>query len=168
MGQQCIDKGTGGWGTYNCYTNDCHTYLDYVSIMIYGETGSWSSSSVGQHSSYDLFVASINHWLNTRKTPKEKLLPGVPFYGVKFLSPTDPTGATTMTYKNIIANYPNENVQDKDQVGLVFYNGKPTMKAKAQYVKDLGLGGIMIFAIPQDSPVSEKSLLNVIHDTFSN
>ena len=45
-------------------------------------------------------------------------------------------------------------------------NGLPTIKAKAQYVVDQGLGGIMIWSLDYDVP-SERSLLSAIADTWN-
>ena len=113
------------------------------------------------------FRMAAKRWSEIRGVPKEKIILGVPFYGVHFVSAETPVGATHMPYKEILTNYPNEQATEKDEIGLLFYNGKPTMRAKAGYVNDNGYGGIMIWAISHDSPNKEESLLQVLYDTFT-
>ena len=157
----------GGWGNYNVYTNSMFEYLDLVNIMVYDFTGGWKSSKVAQHASMEHFRMAAKRWSEIRGVPKEKIILGVPFYGVHFVSAETPVGATHMPYKEILTNYPNEQATEKDEIGLLFYNGKPTMRAKAGYVNDNGYGGIMIWAISHDSPNKEESLLQVLYDAFT-
>ena len=128
----------GGWGNYNVYTNSMFEYLDLVNIMVYDFTGGWKSSKVAQHASMEHFRMAAKRWSEIRGVPKEKIILGVPFYGVHFVSAETPVGATHMPYKEILTNYPNEQATEKDEIGLLFYNGKPTMRAKAGYVNDNG------------------------------
>ncbi|MDR1742787.1 MAG: hypothetical protein LBR48_03075 [Dysgonamonadaceae bacterium] len=153
----------GGWGFYNCYTNSMHQYLDFISIMIYDETGPWSGNTTGAHSSWSFFEKAIDHWLNNRKLPLEKLVAGVPFYGYTFLKEGDATGATSIAFKDIIVLSSDLEAYKKDQVGLTYYDGTVTMARKATYIREHGLGGIMIWELTQDTDDQEKSLLNVIH-----
>lgn len=156
----------GGWGNYKCFGPETHRYLDLVNLMIYDETGPWASSRVANHASWEFFEGAIKQWLEVNKLPKEKLVAGVPFYGIKFASQNSPKGASFLSYHQIISNHPTENVAAQDQVALTFYNGQPTIRAKAEYVKSQNLGGIMIWALSQDSPDADKSLLNTIHSVL--
>jgi GH18 family chitinase len=55
-----------------------------------------------------------------------------------------------------------------DQVGnTIWYNGIPTIKAKARYVLDQGLAGVMIWSLDYDVK-GERSLLSAIQETLSN
>jgi len=67
-------------------------------------------------------------------------------------------------YSAIIDAYPGaENV---DQVGqTIWYNGLPTIKAKTQFVKDQGLGGVRIWSLDNDVK-GEKSLLSAIDEAL--
>jgi len=160
------DWDDGGSGVYNCFNNTMHQYLDFVSLMIYDETGPWSGTNVGPHSGWDFFIHGIDHWLNNRKLPKEKLVVGVPFYGYIFTSTNDASDARSMSYRGILQNYPDQDAHLKDNIGLLYYDGMITMKKKAEYIKEKGLGGIMFWEISQDTNDAEKSLLNVIHNVF--
>lgn len=153
----------GGFGTYNCFNNTMHQYLDFVSLMIYDKTGPWSGTSTGPHSDWGFFVSAIHHWLNNRKLPKEKLIAGVPFYGYKFSSSDYADDAQGIPYKKILEMYPEQNAHLKDSIGLLYYDGMLTIKRKAEYIKEQKLGGIMFWEISQDTQEADKSLLNQIH-----
>jgi chitinase len=152
----------GGWGFYNCFNNTMHQYLDFVSLMIYDETGPWSGTNVGPHASWDSFENAIKHWLNNKKLPKEKLVAGVPFYGYLFKSANSAAGAEAVAYRDILTTYPNQDAHLKDNIGLLYYNGMQTIQNKAKYIADNGLGGIMIWELSHDTDIADKSLLNVI------
>ncbi|NDV84312.1 glycosyl hydrolase family 18 protein [Bacteroides sp. 51] len=156
----------GGFGLYNCFNESMHQYLDFVSLMIYDETGPWSGERTGPHSDWTFFEKAIDHWLNNRKLPKEKLIAGVPFYGYHFLSPNDATGARGIPYRDILTQYPDEDAHLQDSIGLLYYDGIPTIKRKAEYIKQHQLGGIMFWEITQDTDIAEKSLLNTIYNVL--
>ena len=156
----------GQWGFYNCINASMHQYLDFVSLMIYDETGPWSGTNVGQHASMPFFENAIRFWLETKKLPKNKLVAGVPFYGYKFLSSGNATGAEGIAYKDILSLYPNAHLTDN--VDLIYYNGIHTIRKKAEFIDQNQLGGIMIWELTQDSPDVTKSLLNVIHEAWKN
>jgi len=136
-------------------------HLDFVNIMAYDGAGYWAPQSPGQHSSLAFATNNVAYWLR-RGLPKSKAVLGVPFYGYGF-------GAAfrqrDYSYATIVATYPGA---DKlDQVGdSIWYNGMPTIKAKAKYALDQGLGGIMIWSLDYDVP-GERSLLSVIHSTLT-
>jgi chitinase len=152
----------GGWGFYNCFNSTMHQYLDFVSLMLYDETGPWPASNVGQHASWSYFENSIKHWLNNKNLPKEKLVAGVPFYGYLFKSANSAEGAEAVAYRNILTDFPNQDAHLKDNIGLLYYNGMQTIQKKAKYIADNHLGGIMIWELSHDTDVADKSLLNAI------
>ncbi len=55
---------------------------------------------------------------------------------------------------------------DIDNVGLKFYNGRPTIKSKVKLASEQA-SGIMIWELGQDS-FSEYSLLKTIHNEYKN
>lgn len=157
----------GGWGNYNVYNNTMFQYLDFINVMVYDFTGGWEKSQVGQHASMEHFVMAARRWNEVNNIPKKKLILGVPFYGVKFLSKDSPIGATHIAYKDLLTNYPDEQVYNKDDIdSLIFYNGKPTIRSKAKFVIDNEYGGIMIWAISHDSKQKETSLLQVLYEEY--
>jgi GH18 family chitinase len=133
-------------------------------VMCYDFSGTWTAP--GPHSSYSDAIGSgstksstgIAYWVNYRGWPKEKIVLGVPFYGKNF----DIGGGSYISYANILLLYPDTYLFD--QVGNIYYDGIATMKAKAQYVSDNNLSGIMIWEITQDAKVDSLSLLNAINE----
>lgn len=160
------DWDDNNFGLYNCFNNTMHNYLDFVSLMIYDETGPWSGTRTGPHSSWDFFEKAIDHWFNNRQLSAEKLVVGVPFYGYRFTSPTYAGDAQGISYRKILEMYPDEDAHLKDSIGLLYYDGLPTIIRKAETVKKKQLGGIMFWEITQDTDIPEKSLLNAIYDTL--
>lgn len=161
-----FDGGDGGWGYYNCFNNTMHEHLDMVNLMIYDMTGPWSKTTVGAHSGWDFFESAIDHWLNNRKLPKEKLVAGVPFYGYEFQTMESGEGARSVGYGDLVERYADQDAHLKDSIGMLYYDGMVTMERKAEYIKENKLGGIMIWEITRDAKEPEKRLLNVIDRTF--
>ena len=135
--------------------------LDFVNVMAYDGTGYWDPKSPGQHSSMALAEGSVAYWLG-RGLPKSKAVLGVPFYGYGF---GEAFRSRDYPYSEIITSYPGAG--DVDQVGTtIWYNGLVTIKAKAQYVHDQGLAGVMIWSLDYDVK-GERSLLSAIDETLS-
>lgn len=163
-----------GWGYYNSYDIDMFQYVDYINVMVYSFTGSWGSSPVAQHAGMDHFKGAVKQWSETNGIAKNKLIMGVPAYGIEFQSTTTPIGGKHLTYKAILGQYsPHDPANDEDgeftasDGKYVVYNGKPTVKAKAEYVRENGFAGIMIFEISEDSSEKSTSLTQVVYDVFT-
>lgn len=161
------------WGTQNAYNGDFSMFeqADYINVMIYSFTGSWASSPVAQHSSFEHFVGAATQWSVKNNISKSKLLLGVPAYAMEFQNQTSPTGAKHKAYKAILAEYPAENPATKDEFitsdgKVVYYNGHPLVQKKADYVKENDYAGIMLFELSEDSEDDATSLLQVIYNTF--
>jgi chitinase len=134
--------------------------FDFVNIMAYDGAGYWDPNAPGQHSSLEFAKANVAYWLR-RGLAKEKAVLGVPFYGYGF-------GAAfkqrDYPYAAILQSYPG--AEKSDQVGdTIWYNGIPTVRAKAEFALESGLGGMMIWSLDSDAP-GEHSLLKVIHETL--
>jgi len=134
--------------------------LDFLNIMAYDGAGPWAPDKPGPHSSYEYSKASVAYWVG-RGLPKAKAVLGVPFYGYGF-------GAAAVKhdygYGLIVTMHPE--AHNMDQTGsTIWYNGIPTMKAKARYVVDEGLAGMMIWSLDNDAP-GPKSLLTAMYETL--
>jgi len=130
--------------------------FDFVNVMAYDKTGYWSPNSPGQHSSMALAKESVEYWVK-RGLAKDRAVLGVPFYGYGF---GEASKKRDYPYSTIVKDYPG--AENSDQVGrTIWYNGIPTIRAKAKYVVDEGLGGVMIWSLDYDVP-GEKSLLSAI------
>ena len=140
-------------------TNAALKSFDFINIMSYDRRGPWTSNDPGQHSSLDNSKVGIEFWKKSQGISKQKLTLGVPFYGYNFTYDE----ITTVTYGQLIMT--GAKFADTDELGEIYYNGRPTIEAKV----DLALkevGGIMIWELGQDS-FDEYSLLNVIHKKFT-
>lgn len=151
-----LSKGYGG----DRVPDTVFTHFDFVNIMAYDGTGPWDPKSPGQHSSFAFAKDSVAYWLG-RGLPKSKAVLGVPFYGYGF---GDAFRNRDYPYSEIVASYPG--AEKRDQIGqTIWYNGVPTIKAKAQYVLDQGLAGIMIWSLDSDAK-GAHSLLAALDETL--
>ena len=141
---------------YKYVSDEALAAFDYVNIMAYDEKGSWSPKNAGQHSSFEFAQESIFFWNEIQKVPAHKITLGLPFYAYDF---TNPKKTSSFMFKEIVRMDPN-NIQN-DSVGLIYYNGIPTIKEKVAYaIKNTA--GVMIWELGQDS-TQEFSLLSAIH-----
>lgn len=135
--------------------------FDFVNIMAYDGAGYWDPNAPGQHSSFDFAQKNVNYWLG-RGLKKSQAVLGVPFYGYGFGTAFR---KRDYPYSEIIATFPGSELLD--QVGeTIWYNGLPTIRAKAKYVVDQDLAGLMIWSLDYDGK-DERSLLSAIATTFT-
>jgi chitinase len=131
-------------------------HLDFLNIMAYDATGTWNPNRPGQHSSMEFAKNQVTYWIG-RGVPAGKAVLGVPFYGYGFGDSGRNYGYPYVEIVTIDAA-----AAQSDETGkTIFYNGIPTIQAKAKYVMDEKLGGIMIWSLNQDAP-GEPSLLNAL------
>ena len=138
---------------------DALAVFDWINMMVYDHTGPWAPDSPGQHSSFQHAVNAIQYWSVTQGVSVDRLTLGVPFYGYDF---TNSNNVHSFTYGSMVAQDPA--YADENEVGLAFYNGRPTIEAKT----DLALAqvsGIMIWELGQDALGANEaySLLEVIY-----
>jgi GH18 family chitinase len=151
-----LSKGYGG----SKVPDSVFEHFDFINIMAYDGAGYWDPKSPGQHSSMKFAQDSVDYWLK-RGLPKTKAVLGVPFYGYGF---GEAFRKRDYSYSAILAQYPG--AENTDQIGdTIWYNGLPTIKAKAAYVKEHGLGGVMIWSLDYDVK-GDRSLLTAIHETL--
>lgn len=153
------------WNAGQGYSTEWHRYFDYINLMAYDFTGGWGKE--GAHASFDQAVGLINLWLTTLQAPAEKLVLGLPFYGYSWDNLPGLDDVKAIRYHQILAQYPGEDVANRDQVGRTYYNGKPTLIRKCTYVKEHGLAGVMIWQLFQDAKSDEESLLKVVGEEMN-
>lgn len=152
-----LSKGYGG----NDVPDSALGHFDFINIMAYDGAGPWNRDRPGQHSSFEFAKENVAYWLS-RGVPKSKAVLGVPFYGYGFGPAYRNRG---YGYDEIVAAYPG--AENADQAGdTIWYNGLPTIQAKAKYVADEGLAGVMVWSLDNDAP-GDASLLTAIHQTLS-
>ncbi len=151
-----LSKGYGG----SKVPDSVFAHFDFVNIMAYDGAGYWDPKSPGQHSSLEFAKSNVSYWLG-RGLPKAKAVLGVPFYGYGF---GEAFRKRDYSYAAIVAAYPG--AENADQAGsTIWYNGLPTIRAKAAYAREQGLGGVMIWSLDYDVK-GERSLLTAIHETL--
>lgn len=132
--------------------------FDWVNIMAYDGAGPWNPDVPGQHSSLEFAKSNVAYWLK-RGLPKNKAVLGVPFYGYGFGKAFK---KRDYPYNEIVAAYPG--AENRDEVGeTIWYNGVPTILAKAEYAREQGLAGVMIWSLDLDS-TGNRSLLTALHN----
>jgi GH18 family chitinase len=135
-------------------------HFDFVNIMAYDGAGPWNPDAPGQHSSMEFARDNAAYWLG-RGLPKSKAVLGVPFYGYGF---GDAFRKRDYPYSQIVAAH--SGAEHDDQAGTtIWYNGIPTIRAKARYVVDQDLAGVMIWSLDYDVK-GERSLLSAIHEVL--
>lgn len=129
---------------------------DLVNVMAYDATGPWAPNRPGPHASLQFAKESVAFFL-AHGVPRSRLVLGVPFYGHGF---GDAGKSDDWTYAKILSTYPG--AARKDQAGLtIWYNGVPTILAKARLILEDGLAGAMIWSVDQDAP-GKQSLLTAL------
>ena len=158
-------------------------YVDYIQPMAYTFSGTWSSKTE-HHSSLIQSKGALSYWTG-RGVPKEKLVLGVPFYGIGFGSATAPgqdfSGLSSLggfpEYKDLktaINSGDYSHSAEGDPKGpyiysnskneIIFYNDSSTLAQKGKMVVDEGYAGAMIWELCQDD--AEGTLLNSISNSI--
>jgi GH18 family chitinase len=142
------------------YSNLALQQADWLQIMIYDKTGTWSTSPFGNHASMQHFKEAEIYW-NNRGFTDEQLVMGVPFYGYRFET-TDGGSAEAIPYEDIVKRFPDINPEDNyliDETGHYWFNGQDLMKEKRDYVFDNEFKGIFTWEMSQDIEDNDRSLL---------
>ena len=128
--------------------------FDFLNVMAYDATGSWSNTP-GQHSSMSYAQTSLNFWTN-KGLSKSKITLGLPFYGYGWNGDSG-----NKAYSAIMAKY--SSAWNSDVIGnIIYYNGVATIKSKTTYAKNNGYGGVMIWELSNDV-TGQYSLLAAIN-----
>ncbi|MDB0714925.1 glycosyl hydrolase family 18 protein [Bacteroides xylanisolvens] len=155
--------------TWKDYTNEWQQYFDYINIMSYDYQMGGNNTTPGQHASYDKFVSDLKYWLNDQKAPKSKIIGGLPFYGYSWDNNISKDEIGAVRFNGIINHFKNqgytiEEIADTDQISKTYYNGRPTIRKKCQYVVENNFGGVMIWQLFQDAEQEEYQLIKVVNE----
>ncbi|HEV3258050.1 MAG TPA: glycoside hydrolase family 18 protein [Gemmataceae bacterium] len=120
--------------------------VDRVHVMAYDHQGA-------RHSTFAQAEADVKAFV-TRGAPRKKICLGVPFYGRGMKD-----RGVVMSYAEIVRKH--KPSPEEDEAGGVYFNGINTIRRKARYAKENGLGGVMIWELGQDT-ADETSLLRAI------
>lgn len=147
-------------GTYRYpqISDEALAAYDWINMMAYDLTGPWNPNDVGPHSPYHFAENAIDYWMS-QGVESERLTLGVPFYGWDFTNLND---IHSVTFREMVELNPAN--AEVDQVGAIYYNGRPTIKAKTELAKN-AVSGIMIWHLTQDD-FGDYSLLKTIDETI--
>ena len=123
-----------------------YTAADRIHIMSY-DRGS-------KHATLEQAEQDVALFLSTGVSP-EKLILGMPFYGRAMTPPQE-----EYTYAEIVERYHLSPM--RDEVDNIYFNGIGTVKQKTCFAKTMGLGGVMVWELGQDS-TDNTSLLRAIY-----
>jgi chitinase len=167
-------------------------YVNWFSIMTYGYHGSFSSHSGPNDPLYqspldnDGAVSfSVGYMYFTRKVPQNKLLLGIPFFGICFNtsglykpftgSVPDLSFAQAMDsllvggwnyYWDTVSAVPY--LQNSSHTGLISFDDTMSVRLKTEYSFSKNLGGVMVWALDQDMINNGEPLLETIGKTISD
>jgi len=124
---------------------------DRVQVMSYDHEEARHSTLEQARTDVDALV--------TRGVPRQKLCLGVPLYGRDMKDRN-----RVVAYGDLMRKY--KPAPEVDEVGGIYFNGIGTVRRKARYAKQSGLGGIMIWELGQDTR-GETSLLRAVRQALS-
>ncbi|KAL2255265.1 hypothetical protein VTK26DRAFT_3721 [Humicola hyalothermophila] len=155
-------------------------YVDSFNITAYDFYGPWSPRG-GHHAQLyatgkdDLSGASGVQYLMASGVPGKKILLGIPLFGRSFLNVTGPGhknrgygGEDGLFEYNQLPRKGTKEQVDKRAVaaqcvggdgGFVTYDNPDTVKMKATFCKQKGLGGLFYWSAPSDAKDSKRSLI---------
>ncbi len=143
--------------------NEALQCFDFINLMAYDATGPWCPRKPGQHSSLEFAESCLCFWTDKQGVDPKKISLGLPFYGYNFNNHKNVYG---FYYNSMITRSPDN--MYKDQVGGMYYNGIPTIKAKTQMAKER-VGGVMLWELSQDAldTLADYSLLGAVNSVLS-
>lgn len=179
----------GQWALQNIDLNKAQDYLDFINLMAYDFTGSWTPTA-GHHA--QLFPGSAGEasgsaaveYVISTGFPAARILLGVPLYGRSFLGASGPGQGYnghggqdgTFDYK-ILPRPDTEEIVNTRVVaafctggdgGFVSYDNPETVRIKARWSREMRLGGLFYWAGTADVPPGPRSLISAgykaLHD----
>lgn len=141
-------------------------HFDYINLMSYDQIGPTWGTAGSEHSTMAAARKDIQTW-KALGAKKEQIVLGIPFYGRGF---NGYKGG--YSFQEILAQF-GPDAAEKDLIGqacagcdYVTYNGRPTIRAKAQLAAE-ETAGLMIWELSEDAP-APNSLLEAAYDSLHN
>ncbi|WP_164123210.1 MULTISPECIES: glycosyl hydrolase family 18 protein [Sphingobacterium] len=124
-------------------TKEAIDAVDFVNLMAYDAIGR-DAQQPSHHSTYAIANKVLDVWLLEKNVPKEKVVLGVPAYGLDVAD-------NPRTYANLLAAGADPNADSFiiDKIEY-YYNGIATIKAKTELAKSRG-NGVMFWEYSQDT-----------------
>ena len=129
--------------------------------MAFDFTGRWDESKIGHHADYRTFTKAINHSLK-KGFHQEKLLVGLPTYGIKFLD-SDNKEIEHISYNKIvqILDFDKKRLQ-KGKYQNIYFETEKILSKKTKYVVKKNLAGVFFFDLASDHTDEDFSLIESI------
>lgn len=185
----------GCYTTYikNTQLDELGEIVDFANLMTYDMHGTWDvrtdfnaplyppDRSALEQLNWSV-DKTVNLWLNAGM-PAEKIVLGIPFYGMKYTNVTSSdqngwyqtySGGWAISYKDIAEKYLTNPTYKRyfhpqakvpwlfDGSTFISYDDPESIGWKANYIRDRGLGGAMFWQITQDN----GTLLNALEDAM--
>jgi len=150
-----ITPGVYAGGIRDGLKSEVFPAVDFFNIMVYDGIG-WDKNEPVQHASYNMAVASLNYWLNTRGMPKAKAVLGIPAYGKN-------SNNSAKAYRDFVTAGADISLDHASIDGVqFFFNGTITTRKKAKLAKDIA-NGIMFWEFYHDDN-GDKSIIRAAND----
>lgn len=157
------------YGRWLYYGTEWAQYFDYINIMSYDGKNVFSATQPVQHASFEDFEKDLSNWSEKLKVPRNKIIGGVPFYGFVW-DKNEKKKGKSIRYNAILTQWGNQ-AADKDEIeARVYYNGRPTIRQKCNFIKENNYGGVMIWQLFHDAQNDNPhlKLIKVIGETMSH
>ncbi len=147
---------------------------DWVNVRAYEDgVHVGPGAPLGQASSFDWMKTAASRWVDFH-LPASKIVVGFPVFGLRY-NALDPNGNNLswgsydyVTYRSLFDIDPAADT--KEQLGSskgIYYNGKPLITQKAEYIKNSQFKGMYGWYIDADSKDSTKSLFKTAYDILN-
>jgi len=159
------------WKAYAELVGDTKEALEPLSLLVTVAVHPWQAlNEVGfgqadrvhvmaydlarQHSTYEDSRSAVKTVVDNSKgtVDWEQIVMGIPLYGRHTGNPQE-----VMTYEEIVNKW--RPPQTRDEVQGMYFNGIKTVERKAEWARDAGLAGVVVWEAGQDSKDSRSSLL---------
>lgn len=142
---------------------------DWINVHAFEDAAVGPGIPRAQPSSYAHFVNAANIWANFRGIPKNKIVLGLPAFGLRY-NAIDANGNNEswgsydyVPFKNIVAiDAAAASKEFVDSAFGIYYNGFPLINEKTTFIKDGGYKGAYLWALDYDAD-GENSLMATIH-----
>ena len=149
-----ISIAVGHWEAKAELTAKVEPYISDVNLMLYDNV-----DPINGHASLGLVKKGCERFIK-HGIPAGKIIAGVPFYGRHNIN-----RLKTKAYRDI--EKPEVNISKEGWYEGYFFNPPEILTQKATYVKERGLGGIMIWELGHDiDPSESRSLLKAINNNL--
>lgn len=157
------------YGRWLYYGTEWSQYFDYINVMSYDGKNVFSATHPVQHASFEDFEKDLSNWSENLKVPRNKLIGGVPFYGFMWEKNEKKKGKS-VRYSDILTRWGNQAADTDEIEGRIYYNGRPTIRQKCNFIKENNYGGVMIWQLFHDThnDHSPLKLIKVIGETMSH